>query len=93
MRTTSCTSHWRAGVLLEDNQLGMGFEPLNGPAGSVHQRSRHLLAMVVPCGGESLRLAESARSTERYGVLDIDRLAPPEPAAHECRGPRYQILN
>jgi hypothetical protein len=42
--------------------------------------------MVVPVGGKPLRLAESAQSTERDSVLDIDRLAPPEAAADERRG-------
>ena len=76
-----------------DNQLGMGIEQLHGLARSVLQRSRHLLAMVVPCGSEHLRLAESAQSAERDGMLDIDCLAPPEAAAYECRGPRDQILD
>ena len=37
----------------------------------VLQRSRHLLPVVVPCGCEYLRLAESAQSAESDGVLHI----------------------
>jgi hypothetical protein len=71
----------------------MGLEQPNGLARSVLQRSRHVLAMVVPCSSEHLRLAESAQSIERDGMLEIDRFAPPEPAAYERRGPREQIFD
>ena len=74
-------------ALLDDNQLGMCLEQPNGLARSVLQRSRHVLAMVVPCSSEHLRLAESAQSIECDGMLEIDRFAPPEPAELAERPP------